>query len=302
MKVLVTGGGGFIGAWIVRRLLAAGAEVRLFDMSGNRATVEAIAGEAASACEWIRGDICDGAQVADALAGCTHVIHMAAVLTPACQADPAGGARINVIGTLNVFEAAIRHGIDNVIYTSSVSVFGPDNGTIPEPTTLYGAYKLANEGCARSYWVQNGVSSVGFRINVVYGPGREVGLSAGPSLACRAAARNEGYTIGFNGETGLIYVGDVAATYVEALLNPAEGAHVYNISGPALRMEDIIAEIRKHNPTMRLDAAGDPLPFYAGIPTADLFARYPDLRLTSLSDGIARTVAHYASPDGNIED
>ncbi|WP_163837351.1 NAD-dependent epimerase/dehydratase family protein, partial [Providencia stuartii] len=65
----------------------------------------------------------------------------------------------------------------------------------PRPTTHYGTFKLACEGSARAYLADRGLASIGFRPFIVYGPGRETGLTAGPSLACRAAARGESYRI-----------------------------------------------------------------------------------------------------------
>jgi len=156
---------------------------------------------------------------------------MAGILTPDCQADPVRGAEINLIGTLHAFEAARRHGIRPVIYTSSAGVFGPHDGAAPAPTTHYGTFKLATEGSARAYWADHGLPSVGFRPFVVYGPGRETGLSAGPSLACRAAARGQPYVIPFTGATGMVYVEDVAAAYVAALTGKLDGARVFNLLG-----------------------------------------------------------------------
>ena len=82
---------------------------------------------------------------------------MAAILTPACQADPLRGAQINLLGTLNVFETARARGIGKVLYMSSAGVFGPDDGQHPRPTTLYGAWKLAGEGIARAYFADHGI-------------------------------------------------------------------------------------------------------------------------------------------------
>ena len=124
----------------------------------------------------------------------------------------------------NVFEAALSHGIKRIVYTSSAGVYGPDDGMTPYPTTHYGAFKLACEGSARAYWSDHGLASVGFRPFIVYGPGRETGLTAGPTLACRAAARGERYRIPYVGSAGLVYVDDVAHAYKLALLRDAEGA------------------------------------------------------------------------------
>ena len=162
--------------------------------------------------------------VMSAAEGCDIVAHLAAILTPACRDNPIRGAEINLIGTLNMFLAARRHGMGRVVYMSSAGVFGPDNGHTPFPTTHYGAFKLACEGAARAYYADHGISSIGFRPFVVYGPGRESGGSAGPSLAARAAAWGEAYTIPFSGASGLVYVDDVAAAYEAAVLREIDDA------------------------------------------------------------------------------
>jgi len=172
-----------------------------------------MAGAAAEAVEWRVGDIVAGEQVRRAAEGCDAIVNLAGVLTPACKDDPVRGMQINLIGTLNVFEAARAHGIARILYTSSAGVFGSPDGKVPWPITHYGTSKLACEGSARAYLHDHGLASVGFRPFVIYGPGRETGLTAGPSLACRAAVLRERYTIPYTGKAGLVFVDDVAAAY-----------------------------------------------------------------------------------------
>lgn len=296
MTILVTGGGGFVGAWIIRRLAAQGEGVRVFDARDDRRLVREIAG--GIDLDWRVGDIADGEAVAAAAEGCRAVIHLAAILTPACAADPVRGAMIDLVGTLHVFEAAKRHGIGRVVYMSSAGVFGPGDGANPRPTTHYGAYKLACEGCARAYAERDGTASVGFRPFIVYGPGREVGLTAGPSLACRAAARGEAYTIPYAGEADLIHVEDVAAAFVAATLTPdLAGAHVFNLLGEVATTERIVRAIQAAAPGARIDAAGPMLPFAGAIAASpDLARLLPGLPRTGLDEGIARTVEFYRAP------
>lgn len=293
MRVLVTGGNGFMGAWIIRRLLARGCHVRVFDRTEDRRLVDAVAGPDAvhgvtPGVSWHTGDIAHAADVAAAMDGCGGVIHLAGVLTPVCAADPVRGAEINLIGTLNVFDAAIAHGLDRVIYTSSAGVFGPDDPVNPAPASHYGAFKLACEGSARAYWTGRGMPSVGFRPFIVYGPGRETGVSAGPTLACRAAARGEAYTIPFTGTVGMVYVEDVAAAYESALFGPCTGARVVNLAGEPASMDTIIALIRDQIPDAALSCAGPLLPIAPGVVSDPV-----DAPATPLAQGLARTIAFY---------
>jgi UDP-glucose 4-epimerase len=298
MHVLVTGGKGFLGAWIIRRLAAAGHTARVFDVSEDRRLIAAIAGaDVAARLEWRTGDIVSGADVRAAAQGCDAIVHLAGVLTPDCARDPVRGAEINLIGTLNVFEAARAHAIQRVVYTSSAGVFGPHDGHTPFPTTHYGTFKLACEGSARAYWADHGLASFGFRPFIVYGPGRETGISAGPSRACRAAARGDAYTIPYTGSAGLVYVDDVAAAYVLALLRTPHGAHVANLVGRVASNEDVVAAIKRVVPNARIDVAGPPLSIVADVDKGDVDRLLPGLPQTDLATGIAATIAFYRQSD-----
>lgn len=292
-EVLITGGGGFIGAWIIRRLIARGDEVRVLDTRDDRRIVREIVGEDADRVDWRVGDVSRRQDVLAAAAGCSQLLHLAAVLTPACKADPIRGAEINLIGTLAVFEAAREAGIGAVIYMSSAGVFGPNDGVAPRPTTHYGAFKLASEGSARAYWEDCGIASVGFRPLVVYGPGREVGLTAGPTLACRAAAEGRPYVIPYAGPSDYVFVDDVAAAFIAAADSQPKGARVYNLTGARAEMDGLLAAIEAASPGARITASGPVLPVAADIEPSRVREDFRGVPRTSLRDGIALTVAHY---------
>jgi nucleoside-diphosphate-sugar epimerase len=114
---------------------------------------------------------------------------------PFCRADPPRGALVNVVGTVNVFEAARRRAgqMAPVVYTSSIAVFTADDAdpasgrltaaAYPHPPNHYGVFKQANEGNARIYWLDSGVSSIGVRPMTIYGVGRDQGMTSGPTKA-----------------------------------------------------------------------------------------------------------------------
>lgn len=293
MRILVTGGSGFIGLWLTKSLLGKGAQVRVLDLKPDVPLVRDILGNTAANVEWRAGDVSDGDAVRAAAEGCDVLVHLAAILTPACQADPVRGAEINLIGSLNVFEAARRHGIKSVVYMSSAGVFGPDDGTTPRPTTHYGAFKLAMEGCARAYWADHKIASVGFRPLVVYGPGREIGLTAGPSLACRAAARGEAYVIPFSGVSDFVHVDDVVAAYLAAIETPVADARAYTLVGDCCMAEDFAAEVCRVVPGARITANGPLLPIAGELAPGTLRDDFPQIPRTTVRDGIAATVAYY---------
>ncbi|RXG99362.1 NAD-dependent epimerase/dehydratase family protein [Bradyrhizobium zhanjiangense] len=293
MRILITGGGGFIGAWLARRLAADGDRLRVFEPVGRSAQFDRIVGAAAAEVEWCVGDIVDASAVRAAAEGCEAIVHLAGVLTPACKADPVRGAMINLVGTLNVFDAAQAFGIRRIVFTSSAGVYGPHDETTPRPVTHYGAFKLACEGSARAYWEDHGIASIGFRPYIVYGFGRETGMTAGPSLACRAAARGESYVIPYVGTAGLVLVDDVVAAYAAALRREPDGALVFNLPGEVVSNDDVVAAVRAVVPEAKIGIDGPVLPFAEDIGEGDLRRVFSDLPATSLRDGIRRTIELY---------
>lgn len=298
MRVLVTGGNGFIGSWVCKLLLEQGHDVRVFDTHDDRTLFADIVGTLENRpIERVVGDIAELRVVREAVDGCDAVVHLAGWLLPACREDPLGGARVNLFGTLCVFEAA-KHAklTGGVAFASTAAVFGPDNGEIPYPCNQYGAFKLCTEGNARAYWLDAGIRSVAFRPYTVYGPGRWYGMTAGPTLAMRAAAEGKPYTIPFTGQTGMDYVSDVAAAFVSAATRPPKGAHAFSLAGVVASTDEIIAAIREIVPEAQIAAAGEPLPLFPTLDEGTLREVFPDLPRTSLREGTRRTIEFYRSP------
>jgi nucleoside-diphosphate-sugar epimerase len=127
-----------------------------------------------------------------------------------------------------------------VVYASSAAVYGPPDdyppGPLPDdapltPTTHYGFFKCCNEGNARVYFRDHGLTSVGLRPWTVYGVGRDLGMTSEPTKAIKALALGRPYHIGYGGFQDLQYVEDVAAAFVQALTTPYTGAKAYNLRG-----------------------------------------------------------------------
>jgi nucleoside-diphosphate-sugar epimerase len=296
MRALVTGGRGFIGAWTARALLDAGHDVRILDVHDERATFDALVGAertAGNRIEHVHGDITESRDVDDAVDGCDAVVHLAAVLIPTARKDPILGARINVLGTLHVFEAARKCGVRNVAYASSAAVFGAHDGIHPEPRTHYGAFKLCNEGCARAYWDDAGVRSIGLRPSTVYGPGREIGVTADPTLAMRAAAEGRSYTIRFTGATGMDYARDVGTIFARAATQTPDGAHAFSLQGQLATMDEVLAAIHAVVPDADVHAEGPELMFAAQLDEEPLHALLPGLERTPLQEGTRATIEFY---------
>lgn len=298
MRVLVTGGAGFLGAWVIHRFLESGADVRVLDLKDDRTIARKIMGDKADGLDWRAGDIRDGDVVKEAAQGCDFIAHLAALLTPACAENPVLGAEVLLIGTLNIFEAAKAHGMKSIAYASSGAVFGGQDGIHPYPVTQYAAFKLACEGAARAYWTDAGIASVGFRPAVIYGPFRETGMTAGPSLACLAATKSEDYRLAYSGAADMIFVDDVAAAFHAAASQSIAGAHVLNLKGEVADVADIAATIHTLAPATTVTWEGDPLPMHPDLadnPTDTVLGPLPR---TSLRDGLAKTIEYYRRHSG----
>jgi len=308
MRVLVTGSSGCIGAWTVKQLLDRGADVLCFDMEADTTRLSLISGHAAlagsSRLRMETGKIEDTGRVKSLIkdGGVTHVIHLAAVLMPFCQANPVAGALIDVIGTLNVFEGARDAGRPvRVVYASSSAVWGPEDAygdrSLSEadpllPGTHYGVFKQSNEGNARVFYLTDGISSIGLRPWTVYGVGRDRGLTADPTLAMKAVALGKPFQIRVSGFMDLQYVEDVAETFVRCALAPLEGAHVYNLAGDIVRMDDLVAMIDSMRPgaAKLLSVAGPQVPVSYRMDASRLHAAIPDLPRTPIESGVRQTI------------
>src|SRR3954451_8536515 len=155
----ITGAQGCIGSWVVKALVERGDLPVVFDRSDETTRLEAIIEPAdLQRVRFIAGDVTDISALRAALesSSARRVIHLAGLQVPACKADPVAGAFVNVVGTLNLFEAARTAGVERVVYASSAAVFGmgEDDGPLKEdaatePLTHYGVFKRTNEGNAR---------------------------------------------------------------------------------------------------------------------------------------------------------
>lgn len=305
-RYLVTGALGCIGAWTVRALAREGLPVVAFDLGGNHRRVEQImTPDELASVTFVAGDITDLAAVESTLDdhGISNVIHLAALQVPFCRADPPRGALVNVVGTVNVFEAVKRRieRMAPLVYTSSMGTYSAADtdratgqlleGAEPHPTTHYGVYKVANEGTARIYASEGGVHSIGVRPMTVYGVGRDQGMTSSPTVAIAAAVLGIPFTITFSGQTVFQYAADVAATLIAASRSSLEGAHVFNLGGQPVDIAGWVATVDSLVPGAAglLRVAPVELPFPSQIEHASLAMLGP-IAETPVRDGIAETV------------
>jgi UDP-glucuronate 4-epimerase len=303
---LVTGSMGCIGAWTIYNLLRQKQQVVGFDLSADPYRLRLLMGdEEIERIQLLRGDIGDFAQVERVVLDrrITHIVHLAALQVPFCKADPVMGARVNVVGTVNVFEAAARHPgqVRRVVYASSVAAYGPPNlygsGPVDEnaplsPATHYGVYKQANEGTARIYFQDNGVSSIGLRPYVIYGVGRDRGLTSTPTKAMLAAALGRRYEISYSSRVNLQWADDASRTFIASATVPFEGAGVLNLGGSKVNMRELVRAIEEAAPESkgRISVSESTLPFPEELDARALKGVLPDAPETPLVEGVRATV------------
>ena len=175
LKILVTGGAGFIGSHIVDELVRRGAGVIVYD-NFSSGSIENLK-DSKEDIKIVEGDILDYAKLAECCKGVDIISHQAAQLEiTTCIDDPTKDLRINTEGSLNVFNAAVKTGAKKVLYASSACVYGqaqyvPQDENHPtQPNWPYGVSKLAAEKYANIYAKYYDVSMVGLRYAITYGP------------------------------------------------------------------------------------------------------------------------------------
>ncbi len=287
-RFLVTGADGCIGAWVVHELVRSGREVVAFDLASEPRRLRLLLGEEADAVPWEVGDIADLAVLDGAIErhDATNVIHLAALQVPFVRADPPLGARVNVVGTVNVFQVATQRKLAPVVYASSIAALDSSGGTSGVPSTLYGVFKRANEQTARVTFEESGTASVGLRPHTVYGVGRDQGLTSAATTAMLAAAAGAPYRIPFGGACQLQLARDAARAFIAASDAGASGAETHNLPGVTTRIADLVEAIGGEG--IELDDV--PLPFPAESDASSFHALVPGFVETPVVDGVQLTI------------
>lgn len=304
-SVLVTGSMGCIGAWVLHHLVKAGRRAVSFDLSNDRHRLNPLlTADEQDAITFVKGDITDAAAVRRAVEenDVERIVHLAALQVPFCKADPTLGARVNVVGTVNVFEAARAAQLRHVALASSIAVYGPaaryaEDTLGPDaaldPQTLYGVYKQANEGTARVYFADHGITSMVLRPYTVYGVGRDQGLTSEPTKAMVAVAAGRAYTISFGGWMQFHLASDVARLFIKAADTPGDGARAFNLGAEPVPVQHVADLLNESGSGPLVTVEGDPLPFPKGVSDGGLYDVLGDHGLTPLAEGVRATVDHF---------
>lgn len=271
--VLVTGGAGFIGAYVVRRLLAEGYRTVVYDLQVHDNVLSLLPDLPHDAADLMveTGAITDRPHLLDL---CRRhkigsAVHLASPLTQDVTADPAAGISDICLGTAALFDVAREARLRRVVWASSVAVFGP-KGIYPSgpladdaphrPATVYGSCKSLCENLARRAHAVDGLDVVGLRLSVVYGAGRLRGYMSYPSHLMRTAAAGEPVHVAYGPQRlHWQHVEEVAAMAATALgSSRAGGGRTYNGLGDCRTWREAAAILEQARSTLRV-TVGDKL-------------------------------------------
>ncbi len=313
MRILVTGGGGFIGSHLAARLVALGHEVRILDnfSTGQRSNVPALGEDV----EIVEGDIRSYERAHTAVRGCEIVFHQAALPSvPRSIADPLTSNAATVTGTLNLLLAARDDGVRRVVLGSSSSVYGAaDDGPrhealAPLPISPYAVAKLACEGYARSFHEIYGLQTISLRYFNVFGPrqSRHSQYAAVVPRFISGLLSGRPPTIFGDGEQSrdFTYVDNVIDANLLAAETATATGQIYNVAGgEGISVNRLFAELR--------DLVGrDVEPVYVDARPGEIRHSHADLSLArrelgyeprvGLRDGLRFTLSHYRE-DADLE-
>jgi UDP-glucose 4-epimerase len=263
MRVLITGGMGVIGAEASRKFVREGHRPVLY----SRHRDESLISDILDKVDIELGSILDRARLAEVFKsrGITHVVHTAAYISALSAAHPAESVEINVMGTVNVLEAARAANVERVVYTSAKGVYGPFLGDYGSPTyrlvtedhpkdpkRIYDSAKLMGEN-ATLYWATLGLDVVVLRFATTYGPGKTArhGNMGVTSQIIEKPASGQPFRIAQGGDEkdDFIYNKDSAFGIYLAATAKNLKSRVFNIgTGVGVTLKDVAAVLRRHLP------------------------------------------------------
>ena len=300
--ILVTGATGFIGSWVVTKLIKASRHVAALDQNPNASRLkQVLQDEDFASIDFYSCDISNTRDVQKLINKIkpATIIHLAALQIPACRAHPVICGQVNVIGQINIFEAARDAGVKRIIYTSSAAA--KPRGLANAPGNLYGVFKKTGEEVARIFNEENGLPSLGLRPSIVYGVGRDDGETSAITKAMRAAALDEDYIIPFKTIGCMEYISEVADIFFQASEANWDGAKVTDLTTKKSSVDDVLEAIYSCVPNARVTASDNirVAPEIA-LDNSALIEIIGDWPRVSLKDGARLTIEHYRSLYGKV--
>lgn len=307
MRYLVTGGAGFIGSHIVERLVREGESVRVIDdfSTGKRENLQPFAGSI----EIVEGDIRDFDRLHRALEGVDVVLHQAALPSvPRSIADPLTSNAVNMVGTLNLLEAARRQKTKKIVYASSSSVYGDNpelpkhEGMVPNPLSPYAVSKLGGEKYCQVFARLYGIETIGLRYFNVFGPRQDPNSQYSAVIPKFITAIQRGVRPVIFGDglqsRDFTFVDNVVEANLLAARAPNLGGVVMNCAcSGQVTLNALVEEINRI-------VGSDVAPIYEAPRPGDIVHSFADIRMiqsklgfrpfVDFREGLARTVRYYA--------
>ena len=254
MKVLVTGGAGFIGSYLIPALLDEGAEVVAFDIAPNPSALGPIKEKIA----YVRGDLASPEDLYRTMLvhRPTDIFHLGSLLAGPCEENPVLAFKVNSASALALLDAVAALKVRRFILTSSISVFGKDaaepvkDDAPKNPANIYGQTKLACEHMLHWYARQRGVDARAVRFTWVFGPGRTTGITAlYSSLLLDAIAQGQPLEVPNPEETGdWLYVKDAVRALLTLWKADEAPQRIYNIAGGVHSIRQVLEIAQRLKP------------------------------------------------------
>ena len=237
----------------------------------------------------------------------THVVHLAALQTPECNANRDLGLQINLAGTQNVIEAikGCRQHVQRLVFASSIAVYGP-RASYPgprvamlaeaRPVNVYGVWKLAGEHLCRLFHEETGISTICLRPGVLFGPGRDAGLTASPTTAMKSVALGLPYTIPFYSRQDYMFAPDVGAAFGHCTLGPFQGEGVFTLPGHTSDSANLVDLIRAAADELgirdrfMIKIGDQSVPFICDLDYQPFCNAFPNVPQTELARAIRRSI------------
>ncbi|HCG91119.1 MAG TPA: hypothetical protein DEZ08_04705 [Dehalococcoidia bacterium] len=270
MSIMVTGGTGFIGWRIIRKLLDAGEKVVCFDLSPPKSNLDPYKDKIS----FYRGDVTQLSQIIAAINTykVNKIIHMAALLPPDTEDRPQYGMFVNIDGTNNIFEAARWTGIKRVVYASSIAVYGIQDtfGQRPlteedltDPINVYGFTKAANDFSARIYSEKFGVDIKSVRISTVFGHGRVTGMTGmigGLMISLPAIGQPVSMEFSPTEASPMIHAEDAAEIFVRVAVGTGLKHNIYLTGGHLATIGEIANIVKTYIPDAVINTGSKAVP------------------------------------------
>jgi len=260
MVILITGGSGFIGHHLIRKLIDEGHQVRILDKQKPEQNVE-----------WIKGDILEKDDISRACRDVSYIFHLAAIAdVNVALSDPRYCIEVNEIGTINILEAARSYEVDRVILASTTWVYGNqekvnENSPIPHPDHIYTKTKIGQENLIYNWYKTYGLPYTILRYDIPYGPMMRSNLVL--AIFTRRAKLGQSVTVFGNGEQGrcFIYVEDLAEGNVSSLQESGKN-EIFNLAGNEfITINDILRILKNYFSNLNVEYAPSRVGDFLGV-------------------------------------